>query len=74
MSEERRIVAVISPWDNLSGLVNNGFRAQSLPREKKVMVWRDDLNEEKQLVAALKEAGIESLEVRTRPVVTEWEE
>jgi hypothetical protein len=74
MSEEERIVAVISPWGNLPALVKRGFRVESLPREKKVMVWREDLDNEKDLVAAVKEAGIGSVEVRTKKVVAEWEE
>jgi hypothetical protein len=74
MSEEERVVAVISPWDHLGALVNNGFRVQSLPREKKVMVWRKDLKKEKDLVAAVNEAGIKQVEVRRRKVVEDWEE
>jgi hypothetical protein len=74
MSEEERIVAVISPWDRLASLVKKGFRVESLPREKKVMVWREDLANEEELLAAVKEAGIESVEVRSRKVIEEWEE
>ena len=66
MSREERVVAVISPWDNLRALVNKGFRVQSLPRERKVFVWREDLNDEKRLVKAVKEAEIEVIEVRRR--------
>lgn len=74
MSQEERVVAVISPWDNLGALVKRGFRVQSLPREKKVFVWRGDLNDEKRLVKAVNEAGIEEVEVRRRMVIEEWEE
>jgi hypothetical protein len=74
MSEEERVVAVISPWDHLANLVKKGFRVESLPREKKVLVWREDLTHEKELVAAVKEAGIESVEVRRKKVMEEWEE
>jgi hypothetical protein len=74
MSEEERVVAVVSPWDHLANLVKKGFRVESLPREKKVIVWRKDLTSEEELVAAVKEAGIESVEVRRRKVMEEWEE
>lgn len=75
MSGEERVVAVISPWDNLAALVKEGFRVQSLPREKLVLVWREDLKTEKGLVAAVKQAGIiEVVEVRRRKVTEEWEE
>jgi hypothetical protein len=74
MSEEERVVAVVSPWDNLANLVKKKFRVESLPREKKVLVWREDLTTEEKLVAAVKEAGIETVEVRRRRVMEEWEE
>ena len=72
--EERRVVAVVSPWENLAALVKEEFRVQSLPREKKVFVWREDLKTEKKLVAAVKATGIEPIEVRTRSVISQWEE
>jgi len=68
------VVAVVSPWDHLANLVKKKFRVESLPREKKVLVWRDDLTNEEELVAAVKEAGIESIEIRRRKVIEEWEE
>jgi len=74
MSEEERVVAVVSPWDHLANLVKKKFRVESLPREKKVLVWREDLTNEEELVAAVKEAGIESIEVRRRKIIEEWEE
>jgi len=74
MNEEERIVAAVSPWDHLANLVKKEFRVQSLPREKKVLVWREDLTNEEELVAAVKEAGIESIEVRRRKAMDEWEE
>ena len=43
MSDEERLVAVVSPWNRLSELVKRNFRVVSLPREKMVAVWRDDL-------------------------------
>jgi hypothetical protein len=74
MGEEQRLVAVISPWHKLSELVKKGFRVHSLPREKKVMVWRKDLNGDKDLLSALEKAGIRSAEIRRRQAVTEWEQ
>ena len=73
MNEEERIVAAVSPWDHLANLVKKEFRVQSLPREKKVLVWREDLTNEEELVAAVKEAGIESIEVRSRKAMDGWE-
>ncbi len=71
MSGEERVEAVISPWGNLSALVRQGFRVESLPRDKNVAVWREDLKTEKDLVAAVKGAGIEVVEVRRRKVAEE---
>ena len=52
MSQFEKLVAVISPWDNLSAVVKKSFRVESLPEEKKVMVWREDLQTEQALAAA----------------------
>ncbi len=74
MSQEERVVAVISPWGNLAALVKQGFRVQSLPREKMVLVWREDLTGEKDLRQAISTTGIEIVEVRRRSVTEEWDE
>jgi hypothetical protein len=74
MAEEKKLVAVISPWDKLSELVKRQFRLESLPAEKKVMVWREDLQDEQQLSSELQKAGISGVELRQKKVVTRWRE
>ncbi len=74
MAEEQRLVAVISPWDKLSELVKRQFRLESLPAEKKVMVWREDLQDEQQLCGELKKAGVAAVELRLKKVVTRWQD
>jgi hypothetical protein len=71
MSATERFVAVISPWEKLSDLVKHGFRAESLPEEKKVMVWRDDLPTKEGLVAELSRLGVAGADVRKK-APTEW--
>jgi len=71
MSEDDKLVAVISPWEKLSELIKRKFRVESLPAEKKVMVWRDDLQTKEGLSEELKQAGIPSAEIRTKKT-TEW--
>ena len=73
MNEEERLVAIVSPWDNLGKLVKRGFRVQSLPREKKVLVWRVDLQGEADLTQAIREAGISAIEIRRGKVVVQWD-
>ena len=73
MADQKRLVAVISPWDKLADLVKRQFRIESLPSAKKVMVWRDDLQSEQKLAAELTSAGIASLEVRKHRI-TNWKE
>jgi hypothetical protein len=70
--EDEKLVAVISPWDKLSGVIGNDFRAQSLPAEKKVMVWRDDLQSEQALIDELKKLGVTSVELRKKKVTASW--
>jgi hypothetical protein len=53
--------------------VKHKFRIESLPAEKKVMVWRDDLQSEQELIAELKSIGVTSSEIRERPI-TNWKE
>ena len=72
MSAEERLVAIISPWEKLSELVKNKFWVESLPAEKKVMVWREDLQTAPTLTKELKAAGITAMEVRTNSVTTNW--
>jgi hypothetical protein len=74
MAEEKKLVAVISPWDKLSELVKRQFRLESLPAEKKVLVWREDLQDEQQLSSELKKAGISDVELRQKKVVTRWQD
>ena len=74
MGEEEKIVAVISPWHKLSDLVKRKFRVESLPAEKKVMVWRDDLQTVQKLEAELQSAGITSLEVKKKRVTGRWQD
>ncbi len=74
MSQSEKLVAVISPWDNLSAVVKRGFRVESVPEEKKVMVWRDDLETEQALAAELKALGIATVEMRTKKVTAKWQD
>jgi hypothetical protein len=71
MSEKDRLVAIISPWEKLAGVVKQKFRLESLPEEKKVMVWRDDLRTEQELTGELRKIGIVSMELRKK-APTEW--
>jgi hypothetical protein len=70
--EVERLVAVVSPWEKLGEVVKRGFRVESLPAEKKVMVWRDDLQTEESLAADLRGIGIAAIELRKRAVIAEW--
>lgn len=74
MSEEERLVAVISPWEKLSDVVKRKFRVESLPAEKKVAVWREDLQNETKLTEELKKLGIQEIEVRRHRVTTRWQD
>jgi len=71
MNEREKLVAVISPWEQIHALAEHEFRMESLPTEKKVMVWRDDLQSEAALADTLKKVGIVSFEVRMK-AVTNW--
>jgi hypothetical protein len=73
MGKLDRLVAIVSPWEKISDFVKHKFRIESLPAEKKVMVWRDDLQSEQELVAELKSLGVASPEIRERPI-TNWKE
>jgi hypothetical protein len=71
MSETEKLVAVVSPWEKLSDLVKRRFRIESTPTGKMVMAWRDDLQSEEKLRAALQELGVVPAEViKKQP--TEW--
>jgi hypothetical protein len=72
MSTEERLVAIISPWDKLPDLVKKNFWVESLPAEKKVLVWREDLQKEADLTAELKKTGVSAHELRTARVTTSW--
>jgi len=72
MAEDERLVAVVSPWSRLNELVKQGFRVESLPAEKHVMVWRDDLQTERKLTGALEKLGITWVEIKRRRVTTKW--
>ncbi|MEN6493546.1 MAG: hypothetical protein ABFD16_04570 [Thermoguttaceae bacterium] len=74
MAEEKRVVAVISPWAKLSDLVKKKFRVETLPAEKKVMVWREDLETKDQLLSELTKAGITDAEVRPHKVTAKWQD
>lgn len=71
MSQKDRLVAIISPWEKLSEVVKQKFRMESLPEEKKVMVWRDDLTTEQALNAELMKIGVRPSELRKK-ATTEW--
>jgi len=74
MGEAKRLVAVISPWEKLADLVKRHFRVESLPAEKKGMVWREELESKDQLLAELGQVGITSVEVRTQKVTAKWQD
>jgi len=74
MGDTERIVAVISPWDKLSELVKKKFRVESLPAEKKVMVWREDLLTDEALEDELDKAGIKAMELRKEKVTLKWQD
>jgi hypothetical protein len=73
MAKQDRLVAIVSPWEKIANLVKHKFRLESLPAEKKVMVWRDDLQNEQALVAELKAIGITAVEISERHI-TNWKE
>lgn len=73
MNEAEKVVAVISPWEKLPELVKLKFRVESLPTEKKVMVWREDLQTEDALRQELARIGIGEVEVRKQKVVAKWQ-
>lgn len=73
MNEEEKLVAVISPWEKLAALVKKEFRVESLPKEKKVMVWREDLQTEKKLAEELNTLGLTDLEIGKRKVTAKWQ-
>jgi hypothetical protein len=74
MGEEEKLVAVISPWEKLSDLIKHKFRLESLPSERKVMVWRDDLQTKEDLETELTKVGITSMEVRSNRVIGKWQD
>jgi len=74
MGEEERLIAVITPWTRLSEVVKNKFRLESLPAEKKVAVWRDDLQSEQAVTEELQKLGVTPLEIRKKRVMTNWKE
>jgi hypothetical protein len=71
MSRNDKLVAVVSPWEKLPALVQTSFRIESLPTEKMVMVWRDDLQSEQALADALRQVGVKSFEIRMK-CTTDW--
>ena len=73
MSEGKKLVAVVSPWEKLPDLAKNKFRIESLQRQKMVMVWREDLQTEKKLTDVLEKVGVKTFEVKTRKVTTKWQ-
>ncbi len=66
-----KLVAVVSPWEKISALVKRQFRIESLPNEKKVMIWRDDLQTEAALTEQLSQIGLLGAELR-RNKITDW--
>ncbi len=74
MEESEKLVAVISPWEKLSELIKRKFRVESLPAEKKVMVWREDLHTENALEGELRSAGVLSFEIRKAKVTSRWQD
>lgn len=73
MKEQERLVAVISPWEKIAEVVKHHFRMESLPAEKKIMVWRDDLQDAHALTEELQSIGVKSVEVRKNRT-TQWKD
>ena len=71
MSENEKLVAVISPWEKLPALSKKDFRMESLPEEKRAMVWRDDLQTEQALSDELRRLGVNNFDVQTKKT-TDW--
>ena len=69
--DTEKLVAIVSPWEKLPALARRNFRIESLPAEKKVQVWRDDLQSPELLTAELTEAGVTPVEVRSNRI-TNW--
>jgi hypothetical protein len=69
-----KLVAVVSPWVKLGDVVKRDFRVQSLPAEKTVMAWRDDLQTPEALAAELAAIGITPIDIRTKAVTATWQE
>lgn len=74
MKDREMLVAIISPWAGLSQLVKRKFRIESLPAEKKVMVWRKDLQTEPALRAEVEAAGVIEMEIARRFVTAGWKD
>ena len=72
--QEQKMVAVISPWEKLAALVKEDFRIESIPGEKKVMAWREDLQDPTVLAAELKSLKITPLEIGPRKVTSKWQD
>jgi hypothetical protein len=70
-NQAERLVAILLPWEKLPTLAKRRFRIESLPAEKKVMVWRDDLQGEAELAAELSRAGVAAVELRQQ-IITDW--
>ncbi len=66
-----KLVAIVSPWEKLPALAKRNFRIESLPEEKKVKVWREDLQTEELLAAELSQVGITAAELRSSRI-TDW--
>jgi len=71
MAGEEKLVAVVSPWDKLAELVKQKFRVESIPGQKQVMVWRDDLQSADALQRVLSDLGVKASAVEPRSV-TNW--
>ena len=69
-----KLVAVVSPWEKLGEVVKRDFRVESLPAEKSVAVWRDDLQTAETLTAELAGIGVTPIEIRTKAVTAKWQE
>jgi hypothetical protein len=72
--EEERLVAIVSPWQNLRALAKKQFRVESLPTQKMVMVWREDLQGEQELGDELRKLGVKTMELKKRLVTLSWKD
>lgn len=74
MADAQRLVAIISPWENLAKLVKAKFRVETLPAEKLAAAWREDLQTEAALAKELEKLGFKKIQMEKRTVTVRWQD